>query len=86
MSRSQDLAYAFRALHRSPLFTLTAILSVAVGIGGATSVMVLFGVEPLDPISFVSGVALFAIVTLAASLIPARRAAAANPVAALRAE
>ena len=46
----------------------------------------LSGVKPLDPISFVSGVALFPVVALAASLIPARRAAAADPVAALRAE
>jgi predicted permease len=38
MSFRQDLAYACRTLRGHPLFTLTAVLSVAVGIAGATSV------------------------------------------------
>ena len=60
-------------------------LIAAAGISQLLTI-VLFRVEPLDPISFVSGAVLFAAVALAASLIPARRAAAANPVSALRAE
>jgi hypothetical protein len=60
-------------------------LIAAAGISQVLTI-VLFRVEPLDPISFVSGAVLLAMVALAASLIPARRAAAADPVAALRAE
>jgi hypothetical protein len=46
----------------------------------------LFGVSPVDPLALgVTGVALAA-VALAASLVPARRAARLNPIVALRAE
>ena len=46
----------------------------------------LYGIEPLDPVSFAGSVAVFAAVALVASLMPARRAASVNPVDALRAE
>ena len=46
----------------------------------------LYGVEPLDPVSFAGGIVVFAAVVALASLMPARRAASVNPVAALRAE
>ena len=46
----------------------------------------LYGVRPLDPVSFVGGMAIFVAVTAVASFIPARRAASINPVDALRAE
>jgi predicted permease len=46
----------------------------------------LYDVEPLDPVSFVGGIAVFGAVVALASLIPARRAASVDPVAALRAE
>jgi putative ABC transport system permease protein len=44
----------------------------------------LFGVKALDPVTFMLAAALFLIVALAASYIPARRAAAVEPMAALR--
>ena len=44
------------------------------------------GVQPLDLVSFLTAAALLGVVLLVACLIPARRAAAANPAAALRAE
>ena len=46
----------------------------------------LYGLDPRDPASFVGSIAVFAAVAIVASLVPARRAAAVNPVDALRAE
>jgi len=47
---------------------------------------ILYGVEPLDLVSFTGSVAVFAAAVALASLLPARRAASVNPVEALRAE
>ena len=49
-------------------------------------VSLLYGVQPLDPVSFGAGAALFCGLALAASWLPARRAASLNPVEALRTE
>ena len=70
--------------------TVTAA-GLASGIGGAiilTRFMqgVLFGIAPLDAVSFVAAPALLALVAAAACLVPARRAAATNPADALRLE
>jgi putative ABC transport system permease protein len=46
----------------------------------------LYGLSPADPVSYAASATVFAIVSIAASLIPARRAARLNPVDALRAE
>ncbi len=66
-----------------------AVAGVAVGIGGAialTRVMktMLFQVSATDPLTFVAIASLFLFVALAASYIPARRAARIDPMAALR--
>ena len=53
----------------------------AIGVRG-----LLVGVQPLDAVSFVTAAVVLGVVLLAACVIPARRAAAANPAAALRAE
>jgi predicted permease len=55
---------------------------------GATRLLMSFllGVSPLDAVSFAGGAAVLTAVALAASYLPARRAAATNPVRALRAE
>jgi ABC-type antimicrobial peptide transport system permease subunit len=63
----------------------------ALGFGGAVALTVamkslLFGVEPLDPLGFITAVALLFAVAFAASYFPARRAALTNPTLALRAE
>jgi ABC-type antimicrobial peptide transport system permease subunit len=46
----------------------------------------LYGVTPTDPVTFVGVAILVALVTLAASYMPARRAMLADPLAALRCE
>lgn len=55
---------------------------------GATRVMEsqLFGVTASDPATFAAVLALLAASAVAASLVPARRAAAVDPVVALRGE
>lgn len=61
------------------------------GLGGAmlaTRLLasMLYGIQPLDPISFAGGGLLLTAIALVASLIPARRAMRMDPVAALRYE
>jgi ABC-type lipoprotein release transport system permease subunit len=46
----------------------------------------LFGVKPADPITLAFSAALLAVVTLAASYVPARRASKFDPMKALRYE
>jgi predicted permease len=66
-------------------------LGVIIGIvlaGAATRIMagLLFGVSPLDAITFAAMSAVFIGVALVATWVPARRAAAADPMVVLRAE
>ena len=68
-----------------------AAVGVALGLGGAavlTRLMqsLLFGVGPLDPVTFVVTPLVLAAVAVLATYLPARRAAAVDPVETLRAE
>jgi predicted permease len=69
------------------------LLSVGLGVGlvlalaGARAVgSVLFGLKPYDPLTLVAATALLAVVAVAASYLPARRATKVDPMVALRYE
>ena len=92
----QDLRYAVRTLRASPglvvgrALRVTAIglavgLALAAGAGRLLRSQI-FGVSPLDPVTFVGVSALLAAVALLAAWLPARRAARVDPIIALQAE
>jgi putative ABC transport system permease protein len=67
--------------------TLGVILSLAVAaLGGQAIGSVLFGVGARDPLTYAVVVVLVAVVSLCATVVPARRAARVDPMSALRAE
>ncbi len=71
----------------SVVTTLGLILGLVLGLGAARLVAgLLYGVEPVDPISLVVAIILLAAASLLASYIPARRAAKVDPMVALRCE
>ena len=70
---------------------MLASVGVAIGLGAAAGVTrlmssLLFGVTPLDPVTYVAVPLILATATVLASYLPARRAASVDPVEALRAE
>jgi ABC-type antimicrobial peptide transport system permease subunit len=71
---------------RGSILALGGVVFGIVAAAGLTRLLstMLFGVKAIDPVTFVLAATLFLIVALAASYIPARRAAAVEPMAALR--
>jgi ABC-type antimicrobial peptide transport system permease subunit len=68
-----------------------AVIGVIIGLGAATGVMrlmesQLFGITPLDPVTYAAVPLVLVIAAVLASYLPARRAAAVDPVEALKAE
>ncbi len=66
-----------------------AITGVGLGLAGAFALTrlirsLLFGVQPSDPLTYVAIAALLAVIALAASYVPARRAAHIDPMVSLR--
>lgn len=69
------------------------LLVVGLGVGavlafwaGRTASTLLFGLQPHDPATLIAAMSLLAVVALASSYLPARRAAAVEPMVALRDE
>jgi predicted permease len=70
---------------------LLAVVGIALGLAGAFGLTrflasFLFGVSPTDPATLVGVSVVIVVVTIAASYVPARRAAAVDPVSVLRSE
>jgi ABC-type antimicrobial peptide transport system permease subunit len=68
-----------------------AAIGIAIGVGIAvmlTRVMssFLFGVGPMDPLTYAAVAAVLTVMTLLATYLPAHRASRVDPVVALRAE
>jgi ABC-type antimicrobial peptide transport system permease subunit len=68
-----------------------ACIGLLVGLGAAAALTrlmssVLFGVQPLDPVTFVAMPGLLALAAVLASYLPARRASRVDPVETLAAE
>jgi putative ABC transport system permease protein len=68
---------------------LLAAIGIGIGIAGAIAVTrylttLLFGVKPIDSITFIGVAVVLAVVVLVACLVPARRAAKIDPLEALR--
>ena len=69
------------------LYVVGAVVGVPAAIGvGRLLKASLFGLEPEDPFTFAAAILGIALVTLAASFLPARRASSVDPMLALRAE
>ena len=71
--------------------TRLAVAGITVGVGAALTLArliksMLYGIQPDDPMTLVGGVLILLMVALAASWIPARRAAGVQPMEALRHE
>jgi ABC-type antimicrobial peptide transport system permease subunit len=70
---------------------MLAGIGVVIGLGaaaGLTRLMksLLFGISPLDPVTYVAVPLILALAAIVASYLPARRAAAVDPVQALKVE
>jgi hypothetical protein len=90
----QDLKFAARHLHRSPVFTITAVASLAVGIAGNAAIFSLADAVFLRPLPSITGAERLVEIGRTQDgsgfdtmcFFPARRAARVDPMMALRTE
>jgi ABC-type antimicrobial peptide transport system permease subunit len=89
------LALGARSGHLAALVLRRALLAAAVGVAAGLAVSsalvtslraLLFGVAPLDPVTFVAAGLVLCAAALGAAVIPLRRALRLEPLAALRHE
>jgi putative ABC transport system permease protein len=89
MALGARTADVLRLMLRSGLRAPLAGMAVGLLISGAAARFIgslLFDVSPLDPLTYAAVTAILGTVALGATLLPARRAAATDPVASLRSE
>jgi ABC-type antimicrobial peptide transport system permease subunit len=70
---------------------LATVAGLAIGLAVAAMLTryleaMLFGITPLDPVTFVTAPVVLAVVALVACFLPARRATSIDPMVALRSE
>src|SRR5262249_34485744 len=70
MTLARDLRYAFRSLGKSPAFSLTAIATLAIGIGANTAIFSVLDAVLLKPLPFPHGERLVAIWPQSATMKP----------------
>jgi putative ABC transport system permease protein len=89
MALGAGRSQVIRLVLREAILLLGVGLTVGIVIAlwaGRAAATLLFGLRPYDPISMVAAIALLTAIALAASYAPARRAAALEPMIALREE
>jgi putative ABC transport system permease protein len=89
MALGADRASVVRLVLREAMMLLAAGLVIGIGLAlwaGRAAATLLFGLKPNDAATFVAASVLLAVVAAAACYIPARRASAMDPMAALRVE
>jgi predicted permease len=89
MALGADRANVIGLVLRETILLVAIGLAVGTGIvlwAGRAAAPLLFGLKPYDPVTLIAAVALLTLVAVAASYFPARRAAALDPMLALRDE
>ena len=89
MALGADRTSVMRLVVRQGVVLTAAGVAIGMAVAAAATQLIrslLFGVSALDPIAFGGAALLFAVVSLAASYLPARRAMRVDPMIALRAE
>jgi putative ABC transport system permease protein len=89
MALGADRARIIRLVLREAMLLLSVGLAVGIVLSlwaGQAAATLLYGVKPRDAASLVAASILLSVITLAASYLPARRAAAHDPISTLRVE